>query len=282
MNPLTLLCASLMFQGAQVPPQHLPKAPSAGKVLAKVNGVEIKAGEVEALLWDWRGQDVLQDVISYHLIRGEAARQKISIAEIEVLKIVDDQINATKANLPKGKDLNEALRERGFPPSRLYMRVKTDLMLERIAEKEFDPNKYFLVSTMLFKPKSASAADVREAVERAEAAHGRLAKGEKWEDVLKSTQEVPGLVESNGRLGWRPLAEFPDPTSKQLLASKAGEVTKPVQTAAGIQFFRVDALGGNAQDRDLEEIRELYMSSARGEILDRIRREGKVEFVTTR
>ncbi|MEZ0326174.1 MAG: peptidylprolyl isomerase [Fimbriimonas sp.] len=279
MNLFPVFCALLALQGPKIPSQHLPDAPLPGKVLAKVDGVEIRAGDVEALLWDWRGYDVLQDLISFQLIRAEAEKKGVSVPEIEVLKIVDDQINATKASLPKDKDLDTALRERGFPRSRLYMRVKTDLMLQRIAEKEFQPAKFFLVSTMLFKPKSATAADVADAVKRAEAAFKRLGNGEKWEDVLKSTQEVQGLVESKGRLGWRTIDAFPEPTITELATAKAGDLTKPVQTGSGIQFFRIDSLGKDAKDRDLEEIRELYMANSRTEILERIKRKGKVDIL---
>src|SRR5687767_4726488 len=101
MSFLPLLSAAIFFQGSQVPAQHLPVKPLPGKDVARVNGVEIKASEVEPLLWDWRGQEVVEDLITYQLIRGEAHRNKVQLTELEVLKSLDDQLTAMKQTLPK-------------------------------------------------------------------------------------------------------------------------------------------------------------------------------------
>ena len=281
MNLLPLIAAALALQGPQVPDQHLPKAPAPDKVLAKVNGVEIKAGEVEALLWDWRGFEVLQDVISYQLLKGEAEKAQVSVPEIEVLKVVDDRLKEIKARLPKEKDLATALREQGYPQSRLYLRVKTDLILERLAEKEFDPAKFVLVSTMVFRPKSESASDLTDALQQADLAYQRVVKGAKWEEVIKTSGQDEEIVNAAGRLGWRSWDIFPAPALKELQSGKVGSITKPVQTSAGIQFFRMDALGKDAKGEDLLALKQIYMQSARRQILDRIRRDGKVEFTAT-
>jgi parvulin-like peptidyl-prolyl isomerase len=279
MNPFPLLCAALSLQGALVPPQHLPKTPASDKVVAKVNGAEIHAGEIEALLWDWRGQEVLQDIVSYKLICAEAERLKIQTAEVEVLKMVDDQIQEVKAGLPKDGDLEAELRRRGYPQSRLYMRVKSNLMLQRIAEQEFRPSEYVMVSTMVFEPQSKAEADVARAKTEAQAAATRLRNGEKWEVVLKSSHQPDTLAESLGALGWRRYDAFPDSTATALAKLKPGQVSDPVELPAGVQLFRVDALGSSAKDADLEDMRAIYMSTARAAILQRLHRDGKVELL---
>jgi hypothetical protein len=279
MNLLPIFVAAFALQGPQVPEQHLPKPPSPEKVLAKVNGVEIKAAEVEALLWDWRGNEVLQDVISYELIKAQAEKAKVSVPEIEVLKVVDDQLREIKERIPKDKDLATALREQGFPQSRLYLRVKTDLMLERMAEREFDPAKFVMVSTMVFRPKSESGSDLGDALKQADLAYQRLIKGSKWEDVLKTSGQTDEILGANGRLGWRNLDVFPPPAQKELQGAKVGQITMPVQTSAGIQFFRLDGLGREAKGEELATLKQIYMQGARRQILDRIKREGKVELI---
>ena len=277
MNLLFLASAIVALQGAQVPQQFMPKAPPTDKVVARVNEFEIKASDVEAFLWDWRGQEVLQDLITYQLLKAEVEKQKIEVPELEVLKVVDDQLTQIKQGAPKDKDLDTALREQGFPRSRLYLRVRADLMLQRLAEKSFDPARFVHVSTMVYRAKSASASDLSQAVMKAEAAYNRLKKGDKWDVVLKATQEDPTIVNSKGLLDWKPVDAFPEPTRIELKNAKPGDLLKPVQTSAGIQFFRVEALGSSLTGDGLAGLKARAIADARLSIIDRLRREAKIE-----
>src|SRR4051812_8911494 len=58
-----------------IPAKYRTTPPAAGAAVARVNGVEIKAGDVESLLWDWRGFDAIQDLVSYQMIKAEAQKE---------------------------------------------------------------------------------------------------------------------------------------------------------------------------------------------------------------
>ncbi|CAN5519345.1 hypothetical protein BH11ARM1_BH11ARM1_11920 [soil metagenome] len=274
---LALIVASLLMVPLQVPQQHISPRPVAKDVLATVNGVQITGAQVEPLLWDWRGHEVLQDLISFELVRAESHRLNIQVPEIQVLKVIDDQMIAMRANVPKGKDVNQALREQGYPMSRLYISVKGDLMLQALAERRFDPKGFANVSTMIFPIASAAATDINAAITAAQAAAKRLNDGEKWEDVVKSTQTDDRLVQTNGVLGWRLFSAFPEPARAELMSGPVGKVTTPVQTAAGIQIFRLDSKGSQAKPEEVSELKDIYMRNAKTEILAGLRAKAKIE-----
>ena len=277
MNLVAILSFVLAAQAAQTTVGVAPAPPSPTQVLAKVNGADIKASDVEPYLWDWRGSEVLQDVITDRLIRTEAAKMNISISDAEVAKGFDDQLAKMKSSLPAGQDLDDALHQRGFSRSRLYLRVRSDLLLTGIAEKNFSQKDMVNVSTLLFKPKSAAAGDVADAIKLADQARARLAGGEKWGDVLKSTQQEPQLVQANGQIGWRPISVFPEVTRQEIPALKPGQITKSVQTSAGIQIFKVEAKGDQASPDQMAQLKAQFVQAQRNELIQQFRQNGKVE-----
>jgi parvulin-like peptidyl-prolyl isomerase len=263
----------LLFQVPTAPPA--PPAPD--RVLATVNGAQIRAAEVAPYLWDWRAQEVVNDLIAFHLVRQAAERAGIVLDDAEVRREVEEQIREVAAGAPQGAEVEANLRAQGFPMSRIFLRVKTDLLLSQIAAREFDPASFVYVQTLVVHPKSEDAAEVAEAIRRAEEAYARLQKGEAWSAVLQSVTADPNLTREDGLLGWRQIEDFPAAARPQLQALTPGGVTKPVQTAHGIQIFRVAALGKTAEGEALEELREAFVQARRPRVLDRLQKEAQIE-----
>jgi len=276
----SLITVALALQSVQtlhVPSNYLTQKPSLETVLAKVDGVPIKANDVERLLWDWRGYETMQDLITYQLIHARAAKLSIVVTPAEIQKAFDDIVKEQSAHLPAGQDFDTFLRQQHNPKSRLFMQVESNLLLSRIVDKQFNPSEFFKVSTLIFKPKTKNGSDILEAAGKAQDAYNRLVKGEDWSKVMNTSSQDPLLVQNKGLLGWRRLDAFPADTAEELKKLKPGGLTKTVETDNGIQLFRLEAVGTSVTGTELAELRQLYEQNAKGKLIEGLEKAAKVE-----
>ncbi|MDR3691154.1 MAG: peptidylprolyl isomerase [Fimbriimonas sp.] len=272
-----LLSVVAAFQMAQIPATYLPAKPTPDTVLVKVDGVAIKASDVENLLWDWRGREVTQDLIAYQLIHKKAETLHLAVTPDDVAKEYERVKAEAAKTLPAGQNFDDMLRQRGQPKSRLFMQIESNLLLTKIVDVQLDPKKFFKVSTLVFKPKTESATDLADAVGKAQDAYKRLAAGEAWDKVMKSTGQDEALVTGKGDLGWRSIDAFPATAQAELQRAAVGAYIKPVQTQNGLQLFRLDAVGAKATAKDLEELKKIYEQSAMQTTFMALRNGAKIE-----
>jgi parvulin-like peptidyl-prolyl isomerase len=264
-----------LFAPAQgpLPESILPKAPAPDKVVAKVNGVEIRAKDVEALLWDWRGHEVTQDLITYHLVLGESKRVKVEVKPEEIERSYQERLAEYAKTVPQGTNIDEVLREQGFTKSRLFLRVHAELLVNRIAMQDFRPDNFVSVSTSLYRTKG-----VATAAQRATAARDRLVKGEAWDKIIQESDLDEGSKQGQGTLGWRLVTAFPESARPDIKSLKAGEISKPIAMPDGsVQIFRVDKRGLDAKDAEARELQDGFLNSSRQKLLERLRKEAKIE-----
>lgn len=256
--------------------QYGAKAPAAGKTVATVNGEAIKASDVESFLWDWRGYEALQDVVSFKVIEQAAKKASVQVSVAEVDAAMERQLAQMAKNVPAGKTLDETLLEQGYPKSRIYLRIRSELLLDKIVLKELRVAEFVKVSTMIFRASSEQTKDLAEAIKKADAASVELQKGTPWEKVLAESEKDPRTLKSAGMLGWKKLAAFPASVARELLAIKPGQYTQPAQTPNGIQIFRLEATGIKPSPADLEEMRSAFLSANGPAVLAKIRQEAKI------
>lgn len=276
MLPLLLLHA-LGQQAAQVPTAATPASPNPEQVVARLNGEEIKAKDVEAYLWDWRGSEVTNDYITYRLIQTEAKKLNVQVPPEEVEKSFATQMETMKASLQPGQELDSAMRQQGFPRSRLYLRVHTDLLLNQIILKQFKQEEYVRVSTIAFNPKSEAASDLTAAIGRAQGAYQRLQKGGDWNKEVAASDDDDALKQHKGLLGWRLRRVFPANTQTELESGPVGTLAKPTQAAGAIQVFRIEGHGKDVKGSELESLKQAYLATGRQDVIERLRKEAKIE-----
>lgn len=272
-----LLAAALAFQGSPFPTSYLGQTPQMTKVLAKVNGQAITAGEVQRYLWDWKAGEVLDDLIFYRVVQDEADRLGVKLDPREVNAQFDRQLDQLKSQIPQGMTVGEALAQRGMPKSRLYLSIRREMLVNLLALREFSPTQFLRVSTIIVAPSGDSAEALSEAIDKANKAYQRLTSGEKWDEVLKSATNDPRLLESKGVIGWRHMSAFPQSLQTQLKNAKPGEFTKPVQTQFGLQIFRIDARGETLAGAELEDLRAQFLAATRDSLVQRLRQQSKIE-----
>lgn len=280
MNLAFLLAPALVaIQSAvlDVPKSLLKPVPAPNATLAKVNGVEIRTSDVDALLWEWRRKDVLADLVTYQIVKDAAKKQSIEVTDDAVQEEAKKLVDGIAQSLPPGQTIEQAMEEEGTAPSRIFIRVKTEMLLRKMILKDFVPADYVKISTIVFKPTTASAEDTQVAMDKAQRAYNRLVGGESWDEVLLSVTDDPRARAALGAVGWRPKRLFPEATQSEMNTLKKGGYTKPSATANGIQIFRLDVLGGGATAVERQELEESYVAGQRQGFMSKLRAEAKVE-----
>lgn len=255
----------------------LAKAPTADTILAKVNGVEVRGKDVEDLLWDVRGEEILNDILYYQIAKMEAEKLGIVVTNEEVDQQVARQMDVAKRDLPQGQTLEVALAQAGQTPRRLYLLAKSSLYISKIAMHDFDPKGYVRISTIIVHPRSESVEDITATTLVLKKAKDRLAAGEPWERLVNELVVDQEGKRQNGFLGWREMSAFPDDAKVQLTALKKGAITDPIKTKHGIQIFRIEAKGDGATKEELEQMRVELSETLTGLATQKIRKTLKLE-----
>lgn len=274
-----LAAANLALQTAafQFSIPNLPKAPAAESVLMKVNGQDLKAKDVQDLLWDVRGEEIITDLVFYMLAKQEGDKLGIIVTQGEIEDGVKQELKRIEANLLNGQSLEQALVTQGQTQNRLYLGVKTSLLLTKIAMKDFDIKTYIKISTIWVKPKTNAASDVANTIQVMQKAYDRINAGEPWEKLVDELVVDPAGRASRGLLGWRPFSAFPDTVVPELNSLAKGKITKPVQTQNGIQMFRIETKGSEASKEDIESLKNELGDTLRMQVVNRLRKNMKIE-----
>jgi parvulin-like peptidyl-prolyl isomerase len=277
--PFALLLA-LGQSGAfsAIPPAYLPRFdPQAAAV--KIDGTTITRGELAGWLWEWRGHEAVEEAVQLFLLEREAKAQSVTVSAQEA----DLEFARRLEEARKGADpgaFEASMRQQGFGYSRLYLRLRMDLLAQKLVEKEFRPEDHVKVSTILFATPGGSVEELQKAIQSANEAYTKLESGADWRQVLQSTGVSGTVLESGGLIGWRAVSVFPSAIQAQLREATKGKVLKPVQTQNGIQIFRVEAQGAKASPEELAELRTAYLAEARPNLMRRLKERAKIEMIS--
>lgn len=292
-NPVTILNERIMitvaaaiaiaFQTGKLPMSELPTnilrpVPAKESTLVKVNGKDIKASDVEALLWDWRREDILNDLVSFRVVRDAAALVNITATDAEIAEAKDKLMQALAATLEKGQTMEQLMEQEGTTNSRLYLRVHTEVLLRKLILKGFNKNDFVDISTILIKH-TADGADTQRALTEANGAYKDLQEGKPWDEVMKKVVKDERAVAAKGRVGWRFLSAFPNTVRDDIVTSKQGAYTKPAVTANGVQIFKIEMRGMDAAGESLAALEEWYVNAMRAESVTKLRAAAKIEKV---
>ena len=274
-----VVAAHLLMQSAQfqlsIP--GLEKAPTSDSVVAKVNGVAIKAKDIEDLLWDVRGEEIITDIADYQVVKAEADKRGVIVTEGEIESQVTKYLAQMKKDVPAGQTFEGAMAQAGLTKQRLFLRVKSALLLTKVALLDFDPKRYVRVSTIVVRPRSSTAADISSTIAVVQKAYDRLKAGEPWPKLVDELVVDQHGKETRGLLGWRQLIAFPETVQGEINTLKKGDITKPVQTNNGIQIFRVEAKGDDVTKAELDQMKSELSPTLMIEAQQRIFKDLKIE-----
>lgn len=273
---LALLAPPVSVHG--LPERYVPPRPAPDAVIAKVNGEAIRAQDLESLVWQWTAQQAATEVVTHMLVRQDAVAQGVSVTDEQVEAALNERMEVARRQVPAGQTLEQVMRDSGLTRSRLFLRVKTDLLMEGVLTKSFSAANFVRVSTIIVPIENAQIEALGKAIRTAQGAYDRLKKGDKWDEVLAATTTNENVLQSKGLLGWRELSAFPVPVQEELKTIGVGEITKPAQTQNGIQLFRLEGRGANASAEEMGELRRMVLQGGRERYLSGLRSKARIEW----
>ena len=260
--------AAAIFGLAAMPLAVAQDAPKEDKVVAIVNGHEIKVSEVQMATDDIIGQlpdlppklrfpFVVEYLIERHLLAQYAVKE--GIADTDEYK--------RRLALYQAKALRDAYFFQKIRPqvTEEEMKAAYDEEAAKLQQTERVRARHILVGTQ------QEAKDIL----------ARLAKGEKFEDLAKQFS-LDGSKDYGGDLGYFTQPEMVPEFSKATFALKTGETSNPVKTDFGWHIIRLeDRKQGAAQpfDQVKSAIRNVLLRKKVGEAMAVIRSSSKVEIV---
>jgi peptidyl-prolyl cis-trans isomerase C len=243
-------------------------APKEDKVVAIVNGHEIRVSEVQMATDDIIGQlpdmppkvrypYVIEYLIERHLLAQYAVKE--GIADTEEYK--------RRLALYQAKALRDAY---------FFQKIRPMVTEEEI-RKVYDDEAAKLQQTERVRARHILVGSEKEA----EDILARLAKGEKFEDLAKQFS-LDGSKDYGGDLGYFTQPEMVPEFSKAAFALKVGETSQPIKTDFGWHVIRLeDRKQGAAQpyDQVKSAIRNVLLRRKVGEVMEKIRAASKIEIV---
>jgi len=236
------------------------------KVVAVVNGHEIKTSEVEMAAEDILGQlpelpaklrypFIVEYLVERHLLAQEAVKEGIA----------DSDEYKRRLALYQAKALRDAYFAQVIAPTVTEDEMKKayDAEAAKIAQTERVRARHILVN---------SEQEANQIIER-------LKKGEKFEDLAKK-YSLDGSKDYGGDLGYFSEGEMVPEFSKAAFALKPGEVSGPVKTNFGWHIIKVeDRKKGAAQPYDQVKtaLRNILLRKKTQERIIALRQASKVE-----
>ena len=217
-------------------------ASAADEVVAKVNGIAIRASQVETATRNLisQGQQDTPDLrtrVKDELIARELILQQAATEGTDKREEVRDQIDMARSNI--------------LINSYLQIWAKEHPVADDTLRAEYDKLKGELAAIDEFQARHILIKDEKAA----KAALGKIKKGEKFDKLAASLSEDTGTKAKGGELGWvRSDANLVPPFMSAMKALKKGETSELVKTDFGHHIIRVDDIR-KAQPPAFEQVR---------------------------
>ena len=222
---------------------------------------------------------VLQLLISFHWIQGEADSLGIKVSDAEVKKQFDTQ---KKASFPKDADYQKFLKDSGQTQDDIMLRVRLDVLSNKIREKitkgkdtvtDAEIKAYYDKNKARFaQPERRDLLVVLTKTEaKAKQAKAALDGGQSFKAVAKKFSIDQASKAQGGKLLAVAKGQQEKGFDDAIFAAKQGKVTGPVKTQFGYYVFKVDKItkaSQQTQDQAKNTIKQLLASQNQQKALD--------------
>jgi foldase protein PrsA len=213
--------------------------------------------------YDQLRNQVLQLLISFQWIQGEADAMGIKVTDAEVKKAFEEQ---KKQSFPKEEDYKKFIQQSGQSNEDIIQRVKLDLLSNKIRDKVVkgkDNVSDKAISDFYNKNKARFAQpekrDLRVLLTKdkakAEAARAALESGDSWKTVAKKYSIDDTSKASGGKLPAQAKGTLDKELDNAVFSAKKGELVGPVKTQYGYYVFTVSDIT-EASQQTLAEAKE--------------------------
>jgi foldase protein PrsA len=193
---------------------------------------------------------VLQLLISYQWLQGEADDQGIKVSDADVKKAFDTQ---KKQSFPKDADYQKFLKSSGQTESDILLQVKADLLATKIRDKVVkgkDQVSDAQIQDFYNKNKSRFAQPERRDLEvvltktkaKADQAKKELQSGKSFKEVAKKYSIDSASKAQGGKLPAQAKGTLEGPLDKAAFSAPKGKLEGPVKTSFGYYVFQVSKI----------------------------------------
>ena len=238
-----------------------------GKLIATVNGVQIKDGIVDSLL-----KDVPEAQRAMIMAGPQFAQLKEQLVTTEVL-----YQEAVKANIHKDKDaqLMMHLTER---------EVMTDFLVKQLAKAKLTDEKlkqWYDDHAVQFREDKADVFMIAtDDQATADTAHASLTSGRAFADVAKEFSVDPRSKDAGGSLGNMDLGNFPPQMTAAIDALADGAFSAPIDMGQGFMILKVENRKKSVTpfEEVKDQIKEEALKETAQEVVKELREKASVEF----
>jgi foldase protein PrsA len=223
---------------------------------------------------------ILQLLISFEWIEGEAEEMGVEVSDAEVKKSFDQQ---KKQNFPKDADFRKFLKDSGQSEQDIMLRVKLDLLSNKIREKVIkDKNKVTDAQIKDFYEKNKERfaqperRDLRIVLTKGEDKAGQaktaLDGGSGWKSVAKEYSIDEASKSQGGKLPAQAEGTLEKALDEAVFKAKKGRISGPVKTQFGWYVFEVEKVQKASQqtlEQAKETIRQTLQSQNQQKALDK-------------
>src|SRR5918998_2167321 len=227
---------------------------------------------------------VLQLLISFQWLEGEAAEQDIKVSDSEVKKAFEDQ---KKQSFPKDADYQKFLKDSGQSEADLLLQVKADLLASKIRDKVIkgkDKVSDAQIADFYNKNKARFAQPERRDLlvvltkgeAKAGAAKKALQSGDSWKEVSKKYSIDEASKAQGGKLPAQAKGTLEKQLDTAVFGAKKGQLSGPVKTQFGYYLFEVSKIQKASQqtlEQAKETIRQTLQSQNQQKALEKFSKE---------
>ena len=251
------------------------QTPQGDQVVATVDGVAIKAKDVDKALWDWYSTDVVDEMIANTIVSNALKAQGLTLDPKEVEGFLARLLDEAKASFTPGVDFEAELKKQGMPRSRLAARAATEMGLRKLTESRYKPTEMRKVAWIMVRPMGATEDQRAAARKNAEEILKEL-ETKPWEDVARGKSQDSNSAPRGGELGWFGIGELPKDVADQVRPLAAGKHTGVVDSQGLFAIYRVVAIGPPPAAEE-ENVKNQFLSRNLQKVYADVKAKAKVE-----
>ena len=268
-------------QRPQIPPQYSPAPlPAGDTVVATVNGEPIRASELIQVSYEWFAATAIEELILERVIEQEARAQRVTVSNAEVEARYKQQLQNAESQVPPGMSLDDFLKRNQFPPSRLFARIRSQMLVEKLVERQVNLDEFVEYSQIVIRIQGNTPEQQEENTPAAEAkaqeAYQKIKEGLDFAEAVKEYSEDPFSKDRGGKMNWQNMNFIVPDLRQKLQAMQPGEISEPFKMMGSYMIIRKERTGSQASPEEQQELREQAVRLQIGEYVRQLQSKAKI------
>jgi foldase protein PrsA len=268
-------------QSPQTPQQYRPAPlPAGDTVVATVNGEPIRARDLIQASYEWFAATAIEELILERVIEQEARKQGVSVSNAEVEARYKQQLQNAESQVPPGMSLDDFLKRNQFPPSRLFARIRSQMLVEKLVERQVNLDDFVEYSQIVIRIQGNTPEQQEENTPTAEAkaqeAYQKIKEGLDFAEAVKEYSEDPFSKDRGGKMNWQNLNFIVPDLRQKLQAMQPGEISEPFKMMGSYMIIRKERTGSQASPEEQQELREQAVRLQIGEYVRQLQSKAKI------